>query len=68
LPEYRTYETERGVGRPMEFPERLTLPLPKGMTARLDASRQDGESRLDVIRSAVERELKRRERQKDKPG
>jgi len=51
----------------MEFPERLTLPLPKGMTARLDASRHDGESRLDVIREAVERELKRRERQKDKP-
>lgn len=67
MPEFRTYETERGVGRPMEFPERLTLPLPKGTTARLDAARRDGEARLDVIREAVERELKRRERQKDKP-
>lgn len=48
----------------MEFPERLTLPLSKGMTDRLDAARREGEARLDVIREAIERELKRRERAK----
>lgn len=51
-------------GRKMEFPERITLPLQAGMTARIDGLLEDGEARLDLIREAIEREIKRRERQK----
>lgn len=50
------------MGRKKEFPVRLTLPLPHGVAERLDAVRADGEARLDVIRLAIERELKRREK------
>ncbi|MCD1645254.1 hypothetical protein [Aurantimonas coralicida] len=48
----------------MQYPERITLPLAEGTTARIDAVCAEGEPRLDVIREAIERELKRRERQK----
>lgn len=36
--------------------------LPAGMLARMDAVLEDGEKRSDLLREAVERELKRRER------
>jgi len=52
----------RRVGRKMEFPDRITLPLAEGVLARIDAVLDDGEPRLDLIREAIERELKRRER------
>lgn len=50
------------MGRKKLWDERLLLPLTKETVDRLDAARQDGEDRLDVIRQAIERELKRRER------
>ena len=49
------------MGRKKEYPDRITLPLAEGVAARLDAARADGETRLDVIRAAIERELERRE-------
>lgn len=52
----------RRVGRKMEFPDRITLPLAEGVLARIDAVLEPGEPRLDLIREAIERELKRRER------
>lgn len=50
----------------MQYPERITLPLAEGVTARLDKLVVDGESRVDVIREAIAREIARRERQKAK--
>lgn len=47
-----------------EFPIRITLPLTAEMLKRADAALADGEVRLDLIRQALDRELKRRERQK----
>lgn len=51
-----------GPGRKMLYPVRITLPLADGVTDRIDALVSDGETRLDIIREAIERELKRRER------
>ena len=48
------------VGRKMEFPDRITLPLAAGVVERIDAALEDGEPRLDLIRAAIDRELKRR--------
>jgi len=51
------------VGRKMEYPDRITLPLAHGVLARIDAALNEGEPRLDLIREAIEREIKRRERE-----
>jgi len=50
------------MGRKKLWTERLTLPLDAETVERLDAALQDAETRLDLIRQAIERELKRRER------
>lgn len=50
----------RGVGRKKEWTEQLRLPLAEGTTARIDAVLVAGEPRLDMIREAIEREIKRR--------
>lgn len=48
------------MGRKKLWTERLTLPLAEETVERLDAALRDGEVRLDLIREAIERELKRR--------
>lgn len=48
------------MGRKKLWTERLTLPLAAETVARLDAALRDGEARLDLIREAIEKELKRR--------
>lgn len=48
------------MGRKKEYQERLTLPLTTETLDRVDAALRDGEARLDLIREAIERELKRR--------
>jgi len=50
------------VGRKKEWSEQIRLPLAEGTTARIDAVRAEGEDRLSVIRQAIEREIKRREK------
>lgn len=50
------------MGRKKLWPERLTLPLTTEAVAAMDAALEDGEARLDLIREAIERELKRRKR------
>jgi hypothetical protein len=50
------------MGRKKEYPERLTLPLSTETVAQIDASLHEGEARVDMIRAAIDRELKRRER------
>lgn len=50
------------MGRKKQFTERITLPLPAGTTCRIDALLDKGEARLELIRDAIEREVRRRER------
>lgn len=52
------------VGRKKEWTEQLRLPLAEGTTARIDAVLNEGEARLELIRDAIEREVKRREKLK----
>lgn len=62
--QYRDYDITppgRRVGRPLLYPEQLTLPLPAGTIGRLDAVRTNDETRLDLVRTAIERELRRRQ-------
>ena len=59
-----TYALPVRVGRKKEFAERITLPLSTEMLGGIDAVRAEGEDRLSVIRQAIEREIKRRERLK----
>ena len=56
--------TKKIMGRKKLWPERLTLPLTSEMVADMDAALQDGESRVDLIREAIDRELQRRKRRR----
>lgn len=49
-------------GRKKEFEKRITLPLSGVMLERVDANLEQGEARLDLIRTAIDRELVRREK------
>lgn len=55
---------KRAMGRKKLWAERITLPLSTETLERVDASLDEGEARLDLIRDAIERELKRRARHK----
>lgn len=48
------------MGRKKLWTERLTVPLSEETVTRMDAALRDGEVRLDLIREAIEKELKRR--------
>jgi hypothetical protein len=48
------------MGRKKLWDERILLPLKSETVARLDAALRDDENRLDLVREAIERELKRR--------
>jgi metal-responsive CopG/Arc/MetJ family transcriptional regulator len=50
------------MGRKKINDEQTPARFPAGTLARIDAVLEDGEKRSDLIRQAVERELKRRER------
>ena len=50
------------MGRKKEFTVRITLPITEEMRDRMQAAKGKDEDRLDLIREAIERELKRRER------
>lgn len=52
------------VGRRKLWTERLQLPLAEGTTAKIDALLAKGEVRLDFLREAVDREIKRRSKAK----
>lgn len=55
--------TGRRMGRKKLWAENINLRLPDGAKARMDSLLEDGEDRLDLIRTAIDRELKRRERE-----
>lgn len=44
----------------MEYPIRITLPLSEEMLAEVDRLVSDDESRLAIIREAIQREIERR--------
>lgn len=48
------------MGRKKLWDERILLPLKGETLSRVDAALRDGEARLDLIREAIDRELKRR--------
>jgi len=50
------------MGRKQINHEQIPARLPAGTLERMDAVLEEGENRSDLIREAVERELKRRER------
>lgn len=54
------------MGRPKIFAEIVRLNLLAGMRVRMDAVLQVGETRLDMIRKAIEKEVIARERAKNK--
>lgn len=54
------------MGRKKQWDERLHLTLPEGAKARMDAVLEEGEDRLELIRAALEKELKRREKAKER--
>lgn len=52
------------MGRPKQFDERIQLTLVEGTTGRIDGLLQDGEYRLDFIRTAIEVEIAKRSQEK----
>jgi len=52
------------MGRKKINDEQTPARFPAGTLARVDAALDEGEKRADLIREAVERELKRREKQR----
>lgn len=52
----------RGMGRKRINEEQTPARFPAGTLDRIDAVLEDGEKRADLIREAVEKELKKRER------
>jgi metal-responsive CopG/Arc/MetJ family transcriptional regulator len=56
------------MGRKKLWSENVNLTLPEGAKARMDAALEEGEDRLELIREAIERELKRRETVKKRKG
>ena len=52
------------MGRPKLWELRILLPLKHETLHHIDASLAEGEARLDFIRDAIERELKRRDKLK----
>lgn len=50
------------MGRPAMNLKATVVRLPQGMDEEIDAVLEPGEKRADLIRQAVEREIKRRER------
>ncbi len=50
------------MGRKKLWNERILLPLASETLDRIDAALRDGEARLELVREAIERELRRRER------
>ena len=56
------------MGRPKQFDERIQLTLVDGTTGRIDGLLEDGEYRLDFIRTAIEAEIEKRISSKPTPN
>jgi metal-responsive CopG/Arc/MetJ family transcriptional regulator len=64
LTQIHVRDMPRKMGRKKLWAENVNLTLPEGAKARMDAALEEGEDRLDLIRDAIEKELKRREKAK----
>lgn len=64
LPEIRICDTPRRVGRKLEWPEKFLVSFAAGTLERIRALLADGEDARAFVREAIEREIKRRSRQK----
>lgn len=64
LPENRICEIPRRVGRRLEWPEKFLTSFSAGTLARIRETCAEGEDTRAFIRQAIEREIKRRSRQK----
>jgi hypothetical protein len=53
------------MGRKKRWSEDMQARFPAGTFARIEATLMEDEDRTDFVRTAVERELRRRERQSD---
>ncbi|MCP2080117.1 UNVERIFIED_ORG: hypothetical protein J2W74_001303 [Methylorubrum zatmanii] len=58
--------TPRRMGRVRLWHENINLTLAKGAKARMDSVLDAGEDRLDLIRTAIDKEVKRRERRRER--
>jgi hypothetical protein len=69
-----THPADSGDNSPMPrrkvFQRNINLPITDAQLARIEAvlHKDTGEVRVGFIRTAIERELERREREKQKPG
>jgi len=48
------------LGRPKLYEEQMPARLPQGTMARMDAVLQENETRADLLRRAIDREIKHR--------
>lgn len=60
-------QAKKHVGRKKLWHEAVNLTLPEGAKAKMDSVLEPGEDRLDLIREAIDREVKRRERLSKEP-
>jgi len=56
------------MGRPKQFDERIQLTMVEGTTGRIDGLLEEGEYRLDFIRTAIEAEIDKRSAPSKKQG
>lgn len=56
------------MGRKKKWTERIQLPLAEGTTEKIDTLLEEGEVRLDFIRDAIDREIRRRDKAKRYAG
>lgn len=61
------HDTPAKMGRKKQWTERIQLPLADGTTEKLDSLLEKGEVRLDLIREAIDREIRRREKLRKTP-
>jgi len=66
LPENLICDTRPKMGRKMRYPDKIVAPLPAGSLDRIAAALRPGEDKTDLLRAAIEAELKRREAEKPK--
>lgn len=55
------HDTQRRMGREKQFHERLNLTLPEGAKEAIDSVLKEGEDRNAFVRSAIAREIRRRQ-------
>ncbi len=61
MSEFPICDSRSRMGRKMRYPDKIIAPLPAGSLKRIEAVLAEDEDKTDLLREAVERELKRRE-------